>query len=372
MLLTILSILLKTIGIILLILLILILLILLVPIRYQARVDAPELKIPIIKARVSWFLRIIMICITYIDETLTYEVKLFGFIIKSNSPEYLAEQEDKKKQKEEKEKTSEDQPGPEEKTDTEEKTGPEEKADAEGEASQEEKTGPEEEAGSEDQLGPEKEPELEEESGSEDKTGPEGTLEAETAGQSNTEELSEEDILAKQAIHDEAQEKDTSKEIQSYQEEPEEKQNPIEKGIEALEKGSDAIESLCETIQEAEDLYDKLHGEALIRKAIKLLEKLLRHILPRKISGYMKFGFDDPALTGYATGFAATLYPVYGTNFTIEPDFYEVCFKADCEGSGRIQLMYLLYLVIWLLIDKDVRRLIRYILKRRKRKSSKR
>lgn len=305
MLLTILSILFKIIGIILLILIALILLILLVPIRYWAKVDAPELRIPTINARVSWFLRAIMVLISYVDETLIYEVKLFGFVIKSNSPEYLAKKEEKSK-----------------------------------------------EEAKEDQATPKEEPA--EEPGPEEET--------------TEEPSSEEDIQATQAIHEEVLEEDTSEkpsEDEEYPEEIEEKQDPISRAIESLEKVSDTINDISEKIQKAEDLYDKLHGEALIRKAIALLEKLLRHILPQKLSGYMKFGFDDPALTGYATGFAATLYPVYGRNFTLDPDFYETCFQADCEGSGRIRLMYLLYLVIWLLIDKDVRRLIRYILKKK-------
>lgn len=328
MLLSIVMLLLRIIGIILLILLAIILLVLLVPIRYWARADAPELRMPDKEARVSWFLRAILVLITFVDDNLIYELKIFGFTVKSNSPEYLAKQEEKRKKKEEKEKAKQEK--------------------AKEEAPQE----PVKEEESKPEKTPEKEP-------AEEKPAEEEAVSEEPA--------SKEEILADQAVHEQALKKEEESldkeelEIEEYVE----KQNPISKFIDAWEKMHDKIDSLLEKKERAEELYDKLNGEHLIRKSLMALQKLLKHILPQKLTGYMKFGFDDPAVTGYATGFAATLYPVYGRTFTLEPDFYETCFKANLEGSGRIRLGYLLYIGIWLLLDKYVRRLIKYIRKKK-------
>ena len=50
-------------------------------------------------------------------------------------------------------------------------------------------------------------------------------------------------------------------------------------------------------------------------------KKLLIHMLPGKIQGRIKFGTDDPCLTGEILGAAGIFYPLYGKNFSIEPCF---------------------------------------------------
>lgn len=93
-----------------------------------------------------------------------------------------------------------------------------------------------------------------------------------------------------------------------------------------------------------------------------ILGKLLRHILPRKLTGTIAFGFDDPCTTGQVMGAASVLYPVYGGHFYLEPDFNEKKFEADCRGKGRIRLGYLLVLAVLILMNKDVRTLIKKII----------
>ena len=43
---------------------------------------------------------------------------------------------------------------------------------------------------------------------------------------------------------------------------------------------------------------------------------MLRHILPKKVSGYVRFGFDDPASTGQATGILGMFLPLIRRDFT--------------------------------------------------------
>ena len=131
-------------------------------------------------------------------------------------------------------------------------------------------------------------------------------------------------------------------------------------GEKASESGK--LTQLLDKVKEVKSTYDEYHGEALIRKAFTLLGKVLKHVRPRRLTGYLKFGMDDPAVTGYITGALAVFYPVYRSNFTVEPVFYEKCLSVNCRGSGRIRPIYFIYLGIWLILDKNVRRLIKLVI----------
>lgn len=87
-----------------------------------------------------------------------------------------------------------------------------------------------------------------------------------------------------------------------------------------------------------------------VHKTVKVLKKkivqVFKHILPRRIKGYIEFGFEDPAYTGYVTALLGAVYGIYGRSFNISPDFETK--KFNCKGSlrGHIRLMTLLLLFI--------------------------
>lgn len=111
-------------------------------------------------------------------------------------------------------------------------------------------------------------------------------------------------------------------------------------------------------------LYEEYHGRELLLLAKDNIIRLFRHVLPRKLEGRIRFGFDDPSVTGKITGVAAIFYPAYAQHFSLEPDFQEVCFEADCKGRGRIQLGFFLYIIVRILLDSNVRRIIKMFLSR--------
>ena len=47
--------------------------------------------------------------------------------------------------------------------------------------------------------------------------------------------------------------------------------------------------------------------------------RVLRHIFPRKLSGQVTFGVEDPYLMGQILSVAAFLYPVYGKKIDLTP-----------------------------------------------------
>lgn len=85
---------------------------------------------------------------------------------------------------------------------------------------------------------------------------------------------------------------------------------------------------------------------------------IIRHILPRKISGNVRFGTNDPANTGMILGIVSVFYPVLPETLNVEADFLDPCLLADLRCSGRVILIVLIVHAVRILICKDVRLLI--------------
>ena len=86
--------------------------------------------------------------------------------------------------------------------------------------------------------------------------------------------------------------------------------------------------------------------------------KLIRHVRPRKIRGYLKFGFDDPCYTGLCLGAVSVIYPWYCRTLKIEPDFRHKELEADLYLRGRVFGVYALYIFIKIYFDKNVKYMI--------------
>ncbi|MGI6007824.1 MAG: DUF2953 domain-containing protein [Ruminococcus sp.] len=63
---------------------------------------------------------------------------------------------------------------------------------------------------------------------------------------------------------------------------------------------------------------------------------LLRHVMPRKVKGYVRFGFEDPAMTGQTLGAVSLILPLYKTGFQVIPVFDEKILEGNFLLKGRI------------------------------------
>lgn len=98
-------------------------------------------------------------------------------------------------------------------------------------------------------------------------------------------------------------------------------------------------------------------GKSLIFQEAK---KLLAHGIPRQIKGSVKFGTEDPCLTGEILGVAGIFYPLYGENFNIEPCFDQTVLEGTVSFKGRIYGIILLISALKIIRSKDVRYIIRH------------
>ncbi|MCF0142878.1 MAG: DUF2953 domain-containing protein [Parasporobacterium sp.] len=89
--------------------------------------------------------------------------------------------------------------------------------------------------------------------------------------------------------------------------------------------------------------------------------KLLRHIKPRKIRGYVRFGMDDPGNTALIYGFSAYLAGIMDKHFHVIPEMEEKIIDTDVVIKGRIFIGYMVVLALKFLLNNDITRVRRYI-----------
>lgn len=73
---------------------------------------------------------------------------------------------------------------------------------------------------------------------------------------------------------------------------------------------------------------------------------LIKHIGPRSIKGYVRYGFGDPCKTGQITGYLSLLPFVYSKHFSLEPNFYDKIIDTELLIKGKIRIGYILRIVL--------------------------
>ena len=102
-------------------------------------------------------------------------------------------------------------------------------------------------------------------------------------------------------------------------------------------------------------LTDEVHVEAfgILKKEIGILA---RHLSPRRIKGFVRFGFEDPYRTGQVLAGLSILYPFYGENVDIYPNFEQKVLEGDLYIKGHIRMVHLATLLWRLFFNRYVRR----------------
>lgn len=90
-----------------------------------------------------------------------------------------------------------------------------------------------------------------------------------------------------------------------------------------------------------------------IKAIIDTSKKLINHIKPRKISGDVEFGFDNPAITGQVLGIIAIFYSRYYESFKLTPNFEEKILKGQIFVKGRIRIFSIAIIIVKLILNKN-------------------
>ena len=150
------------------------------------------------------------------------------------------------------------------------------------------------------------------------------------------------------------------------------------------ERIADLIQSVFDNLDRIDDLLYKAEKKisGLYRKAepfisedsrglymrtIHRLIRMLKHFLPKKISGYLHFGTGAPDLTGELTGLIYLVLPAGSGRFSVEPEFNDTVLETDCRVAGHIRFIHAVVFLIRTVLDKQVWRLFRTIRRSRKK-----
>lgn len=121
--------------------------------------------------------------------------------------------------------------------------------------------------------------------------------------------------------------------------------------IKTLSEKKDKIQSF---------LTDKVH-KAAFQKVKKEVLRLFAKLRPKRFSGRVHYGFEDPYRTGQVLAGAALFYPWTGEALAIEPDFEKRVLEGDLYIKGKIRLIHIVLLLLRLIWAKDVRTTYRHI-----------
>ncbi len=152
-------------------------------------------------------------------------------------------------------------------------------------------------------------------------------------------------------------------------------QKPEEKSEGFFEKIKSKIQKIRETISNVIQKITKLMHQK--DEVLRILSKpetkrvfafawdklkcLLKHILPRKVKGYVAYGADNPATTGQVLGILSVVYARTGMLLEIRPNFVEKQLECDVEVRGRIQIFTLLVIALKVLLNKELRKLMKEV-----------
>ena len=133
-----------------------------------------------------------------------------------------------------------------------------------------------------------------------------------------------------------------------------------------ISKISNAYQQICGKVNTGQKKIEQVRtflNDQENRKTIGLIwrqvKKLLRHVLPRKISGRVRFGFDDPATTGQILTYISPFYGLYAKTLKLEPIFEEKVLDGELHVKGHIRAATLLWIVIRVVLNKNFRVLLK-------------
>lgn len=300
--------------------------ILFVPVRYQGDFSVSdgengEKKKVGAMFRATWLLWLVRVYVSY-EEALRVRVKLLFFTLMDTAKEKKAGEKKKKrgKDKEKKGKRKKEEEKEEEKTEVEK-------------------------AGVDTLESPEK---------SED--GAEGNRKSGKAENPSKEEPAGEEAGETVEAAENGKEKKKKKKSRKEKKSIKERISNI---LQTIRNFCDKLKGIKEKAEKIKELWISEHmvrGRSLLWRE---LVYLLKHTKPRKLEGYLRFGFDDPSTTGYAMAVYGILYPIWNPKLSVEPDFEKQILDCHIRIKGKIRVCHILKVVLRLLLSKDVRLVIK-------------
>lgn len=118
---------------------------------------------------------------------------------------------------------------------------------------------------------------------------------------------------------------------------------------------ADKIEELYDRYEKLERFYYHRKTQYAIQKMIALLKKTIIYILPVRYRGKLRYGFDDPSMTGKLYGVLCVTGVALRDDFFVEADYQEEVLEGDIRISGRLRVIFFVRLAITIYFDKQLK-----------------
>ena len=147
--------------------------------------------------------------------------------------------------------------------------------------------------------------------------------------------------------------------------------NFFEKIYRALRKLAFSFLAFCGKLKEtahkaekAKEWFSDEKNQESLQLLLRQARRLAAHGLPRRGSGEITFGFEDPGLTGQVLAAASLVYPFCHRQLKLYPVFDRRILEGQFDFRGRIRSAYVLWLAWEIYRDKHTWRMIRRWLRR--------
>ena len=137
----------------------------------------------------------------------------------------------------------------------------------------------------------------------------------------------------------------------------------ISRILQTIRNFCDKLRGIKEKLEKIEALWISDHMVSSRSLLGKQLLYLIRQKEKKNLSGYLRFGFDDPSTTGYAMALYGILYPIWSPKLSVEPDFERQILDCHILIKGKIRVWHFMRVVLRMVLSGDVRRVIKEVKK---------
>ena len=125
----------------------------------------------------------------------------------------------------------------------------------------------------------------------------------------------------------------------------------------------DTIKGIADNIAYYKKVITQTENKKLYGRVKERIFKVLKSIRPRVLKASLHIGTGSPDTTGYLCALYGMLLPIFGNNVILDADFEETVWEGTFFLKGRITVFTLLRHAAGVLLDKQLRILIKQLKK---------
>ncbi len=138
----------------------------------------------------------------------------------------------------------------------------------------------------------------------------------------------------------------------------------VKRSTKGVQKAINRVQIVINQIIEYINFINAKSTRRAFKKAKEATVRVLKHVFPRKISGRLEYGFEEPHLTGQSLGgiaIAMDMFNMDPDDFEVIPRFDTDMIDAKLEFRGRVFICVLAYHFVKLYLDRDIRKTIKFL-----------